>query len=151
MKKIFAVFLSVCLLASLCACGSTNPAQTTENTLPTPTVLVENERILLAMMQESAYTTAMKYKVVTDAENIERIISAINNTPKTLVDESDDIAIKSGQILFRVRLSEGKTVTLYVEGEIYINALYKTDTASIAKELEAIYNATEGEELDWKG
>ena len=54
-------------------------------------------------------------------------------------------------MLARIRLSDGTTVSLYGEGEIYINALYKTDSATIANELKAVYDATPGEELDWIG
>lgn len=141
MKKIFAVLLSVCLIVSLCACGEG----------PAPAVLVENERILLAMPQETDGTVAFKYKVITDAEDIEKIISAVNNAPKNLAEENDGKDTASKQVLARIRLSDGTTVSLYGEGEIYINALYKTDSAAIANELKAVYDATPGEELDWIG
>ncbi|MBQ7290118.1 MAG: hypothetical protein IJW76_00135 [Clostridia bacterium] len=140
MKKIFAVLLSVCLLVLLCACGEK----------PVPPVLAENERILLAMPQETDGTVAFKYKVITDAEDIEKIISAVNNAPKTIAEENDGAEAISKQVLARIRLSDGTTVSLYGEGEIYINALYKTDAAAIAGELKAVYDATAGEELDWK-
>ena len=139
MKKIFAVLLSVCLIVLLCACGEG----------PAPAVLAENERILLAMPQETGGEVVFRYKVITDAEDIGKILSAVNDASKTFIEENADAASK--QVLARIRLSDGTTVSLYGEGEIYINALYKTDSAAIAGELKAVYDATPGEELDWIG
>ncbi len=143
MKKIFAVLLSVCLLVLLCACGEE----------PAPPVLAENERIFLGMPQETDGSVTFKYKMITDKDDIEKIISAINNAPKTLAEETykNGEAAPSKQVLARIRLSDGTGASLYGEGEIYINALYKTDAAAIAAELRAVYDATEGEEIDGIG
>ena len=95
MKKIFAVLLSVCLIVLLCACGEG----------PAPAVLAENERILLAMPQETGDEVVFRYKVITDAEDIGKILYAVNDAPKTFIEENADAASK--QVLARIRLSDG--------------------------------------------
>ena len=155
MKRIVLVLISVCLILSLCACNNTpenTTENTTENTLPAPAVISESERILLAAARETEPGFfEWKYKTITDSDTIEKIVSLINDSEKTLSSPSatnlEDMSSK--QILFRIRLSDGSTVVVCGNNEIYINAYYTVNT-DIAGELAQIYESTEAEEKDWK-